>query len=353
MTDREKELQNSLDGLDASTPKPFWKLAEILELQVLEIDGLSKDKATDCLIPYMMNDAVENYLILKDCKMTGEYVKEKEVLLPAHLVKKDMYILVVRQEGGTLFTLQFSKIQEHLQCYQYHQIGHFWVKGQEQWRQLVYMLGTIHDKYEYIGENVCNDREKELMPLIEFPPLRDFSPIHESLDGKYPFTYDGMDRMERLAEEAGDPGYARLVRLYRRLPVGWIGKILRNRLNSPKSERLCRLIKKKLEEASQDYAVREYDSSLNEEIDRKRKAVNADLLEKGFHGKYPEYEKGNMQIIVTEEHPFVRKEFEYENYEFAIKFMVSEVDKGQSEYLGGFFQGNGRNGWIAEDVNEL
>lgn len=60
MTDREKELQNSLDGLDTSTPKPFWKLAEILELQVLEIDGLSKDKATDCLIPYMMNDAVEN-----------------------------------------------------------------------------------------------------------------------------------------------------------------------------------------------------------------------------------------------------------------------------------------------------
>ena len=113
------------------------------------------------------------------------------------------------------------------------------------------------------------------------------------------------------------------------------------------------MIKKKLEEASQDYAVREYDSSLNEEIDKKRKAVNAALLEKGFQGKYPEYEKGNMQIIVTEEHPFVRKEFEYENYEFAIKFMVSEVDKGQSEYLGGFFQGNGRNGWIAEDVNEL
>ena len=62
-------------------PKPFWKLAEILELQVLEIGRLSKEEAADCLIPYMMNDAVENYLILKDCKMTGEYVKEKEVIL--------------------------------------------------------------------------------------------------------------------------------------------------------------------------------------------------------------------------------------------------------------------------------
>ena len=85
----------------------------------------------------------------------------------------------------------------------------------------MYMLGIIHDKYEYIGENVCNEREIELMPLIEFPPLRFYSPIHESLDGKYPFTYDGIDCMEWLAEEAGDKGYARLVRLYRRFRFGY------------------------------------------------------------------------------------------------------------------------------------
>ena len=353
MTDREKELQNSLDGLEASMSKPFWKLAEILELQVLEISRLSKEEAADCLIPYMMNDAVENYLILKDCKMTGEYVKEKEVILPARLVKTETYILVVRQEGGTLFTLQFSDIQEHLQCYQYHRIGHFWVKGQEQWRQLVHMLGIIHDKYEYIGENVCNAREIELMPLIEFPPLRFYSPIHESLDGKYPFTYDGIDCMERLAEEAGDKGYARLVRLYRRFPVWWIGKLLEKRLASPKSEPLYCLIKQKLEEGSKDYAVREYDFWLNEEIAKKRKEVKFALLEKGFQGRYPEYKKGKMQIMITEEHPFVQQEFEYENYRFCIKFMVSEVENGCDEYMGGFFKGKRRRGWIAEDVDEF
>ena len=69
--------------------------------------------------------------------------KKKEVILPARLVKTETYILVVRQEGGTLFTLQFSDIQEHLQCYQYHRIGHFWVKGQE----------TMETTCVYVGDN--------------------------------------------------------------------------------------------------------------------------------------------------------------------------------------------------------
>ena len=65
----------------------------------------------------------------------------------------------------------------------------------------MYMVGIIHDKYEYIGENVCNEKEIALMPLIEFPPFRFWSPIHESLDEKYPFTYDGIDAMKELAKE--------------------------------------------------------------------------------------------------------------------------------------------------------
>ena len=58
--------------------------------------------------------------------------------------------------------------------------------------------------------------------------------------------------------------------------------------------------------------------------------------------------------MVTEEHPFTKEEFEYEDYEFRIKFMVSEVKKRQrNTYLSGFFRGKGRNGWIAEDIEEL
>ena len=35
--------------------------------------------------------------------------------------------------------------------------------------------------------------------------------------------------------------------------------------------------------------------------------------------------------MVTEEHPFVRQEFEYEDYRFCINFMVSEIANGCAE----------------------
>ena len=360
MTDRRKELQKYLDGLEDGFPAPFWKLAEILELQALKICHAREGK--DILIPYMMNDAVENYLILKNCTMTGEYHRESPVMYPARLAQESSkneqgkceYVLSIRQEEGNACLLRFSAIEEKLACYQYHRIGHFWVKGQEQWRQLVYIVGTIHDKYEYIGENICNDVEKELMPLMEFPPFRDWSPIHESLDEKYPFTYEGIDAMEKLAKEAEDKSYVRLVRIYRKFPYKMLRRILSYQLTLPKSEALYRKIQEKVEDASGSYKEREYGDELQKEILGKRIEVDRILHEKGYQGSYPVYEKGTTQIVVTEEHPFTKEEFEYEDYEFRIKFMVSEVKKRQrNTYLSGFFRGKGRNGWIAEDIEEL
>lgn len=360
MTDREKELQTYLNGMEESFPVPFWKLAEILELQALEICKAKNGK--DILIPYMMNDAVENYLILRECRMSGEYLEEAKVLHPTKLVREEMpngqgeaeYILSIRQDEGNIFLLRFSTIEERIKCYQYHRIGHFWVKGQEQWRQLVYMVGTIHDKYEYIGENICNEVEKELMPLMEFPPFRDWSPIHEPLDGKYPFTYEGIDAMEQIAKEAGDRGYVRWVRIYRKFPYKMLRKILRHRLISSKSEKLYQRIRQKVETASEAYEEREYENDLQEEILKRRTEADRILKGKGYHGIYPEYEKENVQVVVTEEHPFTKEEFEYEDYEFRIKFMVSEVKmRNQNGYLSGFFAGKGRHGWIAEHVEEL
>lgn len=360
MADREKELQKYLDGLDKNFPTPFWKLAEILELQALEICKAKNGK--DILIPYMMNDAVENYLILRNCRLTGEYAEEANVLYPARIVQEIVpngqgeteYVLSIRQDEGNIFLLRFSTIEESLKCYQYHRIGHFWVKEQEQWRQLVYMVGTIHDKYEYIGENICNEIEQELMPLMEFPPFRDWSPIHESLDEKYPFTYEGIDAMEQIAKESGDRGYTRLIRVYRRFPCKMFRKILSRRLILAKSEKLYWQIWQKVEKASGMYEEREYGDKLQEEILKKRSEVDRVLREKGYRGTYPVYERGNTQIVVTEEHPFTKEEFEYEDYEFRIRFMISEVKrKQQNVYLSGFFHGRGRRGWIAEDIREI
>ena len=131
-------------------------------------------------------------------------------------------------------------------------------------------------------------------------------------------------------------------------------RILSYQLTLPKSEALYRKIQEKVEDASGSYKEREYGDELQKEILGKRIEVDRILHEKGYQGSYPVYEKGTTQIVVTEEHPFTKEEFEYEDYEFRIKFMVSEVKKRQrNTYLSGFFRGKGRNGWIAEDIEEL
>ena len=50
--------------------------------------------------------------------------------------------------------------------YRYHEIGHFWRDGAEQWRQLVYMIGTIREKYRFLGEDVYK-RQKENSKIKE------------------------------------------------------------------------------------------------------------------------------------------------------------------------------------------
>ena len=60
-----KELEQYLEGLDATFPEAFYRLAEVIKCQVLELCG-------DC-IPYMMNDALEYYLQMKGLRTAGTY----------------------------------------------------------------------------------------------------------------------------------------------------------------------------------------------------------------------------------------------------------------------------------------
>lgn len=373
MNDRLNELQACLPGLHPGLGPEYEKLAEVFQHQVFELypddtyraeSGTPKEACCDYYIPYMMNDALECYLVLERCRMTGTYFADYELEAEGELVQDgERTGLVIRQRKGEFcnaFTLWFRGIHQVLQCYQYHRIGHFWVTGQEQWRQLVYMIGTIYDKYEYMGKAVCNEKELELMDLIGFAPFRHWSPISDSLEEKYPETAEGMGCMRRLAREAGDLEYERLVQFYKRMPNRWMEKQLSRKLLDPGREPLYQLIWNKLREASEAYEERRYPKPLEQEIKEKRKEVHRALAERGFRGQYPKYWKeeqhgmGSIWILAVEEHPFTR--MEAEDYAFRIQFMVSEFDKsfqGKAEMNGGFFRGKGRRGWIADDLKFL
>lgn len=333
MRERYDDLRQCLKGLTKEMPDAVFCLARILECHAFE---LCEDKTSgDYMLPYMMNDALEYYLIMKECRLTGAYLQEEKIL-SAEIIyegfdaeqnclakKNNRYVLILRQENGNVCTLYFKEIQESVQCYQYHRIGHFWVKGQERWRQLVYKIGTIYDKYEYFEERFCNDKEKALRDLILFAPFHYWSPINEPLDQYYPNAEEGLEVMERLARESGDRRYLGWLGIYKAasLPLlkKWMTKFMAKQLLKPERQKLYEIIYQKVCEASLEYPERDYGDTVNRWMEEERSRIDAELKKDGYTGAYPEYEKDGKRMIAMEEHPFTV--MESERYKFRIQLM--------------------------------
>lgn len=351
-------------------------LTDLIDYASLEIPqpGKNADNAGDYYLSYMMNDAVEYYFILKNCHLTGEPLTDCDEPVTARFIRPSGEVsaaLIIHQGQENVYTIWFQKLERVLSCYAYHQIGHFWRSGQEQWRQLVYIIGTVYDKYLFIGDSVCNEDELALLPVMEFAPFRYWFPINEEPWDRYPDTEQAIHTIADLAEEAGDHRYARLTR--------WYGKLLSNptiftleqKLRQPLTRCLARQLTKKerlplyhliwnyILKASSVYPSRDYGELRNQEIDSLRKEADALLKNNGFTGSYPLYFKGQYQVTAAEEHPFTAEELEYENFPFHIQFMVSRCAKnGLSLHPfqtvnAGFFTGKGNQGNILKNMDEL
>ena len=328
----QKDFQNCLQALAA---------CHSFELQ----SNVHASGQTDYYIPYMMNDALECYFILEDCHLKGTFISDiQDDLQFDFLFSEDAsHALIIRQSNRNVCTLWFSRLQKILRCYQYHEIGHFWVSGQEQWRRLVYMVGTIYDKFSYMGDTFCNQTELMLLPLMEFAPFRYWSPIHESLDDIYSNTSDGILAMKYFCQKAGDTSFLKLLKLYEKFP-SLFQKIVINALTHAKRIPLYETILNTVQEASSQYPSRIYDDVSYKKITDTREELTKQLLQDGFKGKYPYFHKKHTQIFVTEEHPFTI--LEWEHFHFKIQLMVS---KTTSPFIGtsdGFFKKRGNSSQI-------
>lgn len=352
MTKREEaDMTDSMEKFAGVTPdmkEGFQKLKEIFDKEVFEL-YIRQEQG---YVPYMMNDALECYLVLTDCRCTGKYLPGYESCTVGYLsFKKEEKVLVVHQGEENIFTLWFREIQVKLEGYQYHKIGHFWLegKGQEQWRQLVYMLGTVYDKYEYFGKIMCTSKEQELMRLMEFRPFRYWSPIKESLDSYYPDTVQGAAEFRKIAGLAGDRAMGRLAGIYEKVPLLFLERVIIRRMEKPCSQKLYQKIRELICKESSQYKKRDYGKEMNEQIEKERLYVEEELHRRGFQGKYPRFFKEGMEILAVEEHPFTVRFMEWEKFDFRIQLMVSEDFSGKKKDLGlngGFFKGKERQGRI-------
>ena len=160
-------------------PDTFDKLKELLTQDQFELllDEEKKEEKQKIRLVYLMNDAVESFLVFHEARLTGEYRKEYEGELVSSLSEKEKdeipgprYVLVVHQ-GETVVTVFFEALSLEVNCYDYGEVGHFWMKGWEYLRLLEYRLAILRDKRDYLGESFCSREEVALSELTAFPPL--------------------------------------------------------------------------------------------------------------------------------------------------------------------------------------
>lgn len=146
----------------------FVMLEELLEQDQFELLP-AKEGDTERRLVYLMNDAVESFLVFRGAALTGHYLEDYEGALTWSMSRDAArYVLVVRQ-GDNAVTLLFENLDLEVHLYNYGEIAHFWVPGYEYLRQLEYRIAILRDKCEYLGLEYCTEEERKLAPFGLFP----------------------------------------------------------------------------------------------------------------------------------------------------------------------------------------
>lgn len=290
------------------TEETLEKLAQLLEQDQFEllipengktdVSGTLGEKTDGMDIPlvYLMNDAVESFLVFRNARMTGEYHSDYQGELQASMTRQDgRFVLVVKQDD-TVLTLFFEDLDLEVHLYEYAYTGHFWVKEYEYLRQLEYRLAILRDKYDYLGAKYCTEEEIKLAVLVDFPPLNYC--CYPAVPEKYivprenPWipSEEAIAYMKELAKECEDVSFIKMLEFYKKHPAKFLTKRLAVMLRQTKHWRIVDLLTDRLQQASADYprrffgddTERQYQQTLEKvkarQTELKSQGICADIL---------------------------------------------------------------------------
>lgn len=317
----------------------------VFEIWYPGIDSMDNKYSGNVYIPYMMNDAMECYIELTNASVVGVYNRDLMCDTNINFHRGEKNSLIVRQGEDNTCTIWYEEAIFNKKYYRFHEICHMWEPGQEQWSQLVYIIGTMYDKYAFNGSDSCNKEEIGLMKLVEFEPFRNLAPAKQLFEELYDNTRTGAKLMKKLSFEAGDWFYGILCGIYGMIPVKFFGKLMTGLLTKPNRYYLYKFIYEKATYAASKYPQRIYGDSTGDEIINSRKEVEEFMKNNDFKGSYPDYSRNNIYVRVVEEQPFTI--MDWEDIVYKQNFMVSVVDEKISKkfendcYNLGFFEGRG------------
>lgn len=312
----------------------FVMLQELLEQEQFELifseqsDSHQKNeiaeekKEQDIRLVYLMNDAVESFLVFHNARMTGEYRSDYEGEISASLScrnvhaetaesaeaeqripqssEKTEYILVVHQ-GDSVVTIFFEDLLTEVHLYDYGEIGHFWVKDYEYLRQLEYRLAIMRDKYDYLGEEYCTKEEQKMAMLVDFPPLNyccyPAVPEQYIVPRVEPWvpTEEAIAVMEELSEEADDKKMQKMLQDYRKYPKPRMAKKIAKALHQKAHAKVVDLLNERLKKAVSGYKRRSFGEKMDKEC--------LELYHK-VEKRQSELQKKGEESVILREEPF-------------------------------------------------
>ena len=298
----------------------YEKLQLLVSQGQFELIFPPENASSDIRLVYLMNDAVESFLVFKKARLTGEYVPDFEGDLEASLEQSDeAYALIVRQ-GDTVCTLFFQNLVLETHLFNYGNTGHFWVKDYEYLRQLEYRIAVLRDKRVYLGEKYCSPEEVELSHLAEFPPLN-FC-CYPAVPDKYlvpgfpwwQVSEEAYAKMYALADEAGDHSLKKWLKVYARFPKKTAARYIAQMLHTQKHAAVVDLLTQKLTAAAAVYKDRVF--SPDEEVKFGKIKEKAEKRKK-------ELEHSGKRVEMLKEEPFL---YAKDSIEYKIHLMIWKKD---------------------------
>ena len=296
----------------------FVMLEELLEQDQFELLP-AKEGDTERRLVYLMNDAVESFLVFRGAALTGHYLEDYEGALTWSMSRDAArYVLVVRQ-GDNAVTLLFENLDLEVQLYNYGEIAHFWVPGYEYLRQLEYRIAILRDKCEYLGPEHCTPEERRLAHLAYFPPLNYccYPAVPEKYIVPIPDPWnpseEALNVMEELARECGNKKLGWRLKFYRRHPWPLLVKRIAAMLHRTECEDVVDLLSRRLREAVQDYPRRSFGKATDNAIK---------WLEQQAEERRQELAAQGIRAEVLREEPFTIAQ---DNLEFHVYLMIWET----------------------------
>lgn len=323
-----KDYSDYMTGITDDMPDEIFKIAQLIELSVFKpvFKKSSDAKSDECQVVYLMNDAVESYIVLKNAVMTGEYLDDCsdetdsiEYIQTAGIQRiDDGYMLIVNQENNgfvNTFTIKFSDIALVAEYYSYGEIGHFWIKKYEYMRQLEYELAVVRDKRRFMGDDVCNDKEKILSLLADYPPIKAYPSVSEEYYVPHPnaVSDEATEYLLELCKQCGDMKFYKTVKAYGETKSIRLAKRLTRMFVSKKHKEVVFLLIDELREASKSYGRRTFPEN---EVNVNR--IHSRALEVAL-----KFRDRGKKVICYREEPFI-----YEKDSIAYAEYLLVFDKG-------------------------